>query len=420
MKGNVDYLLAQLLSLVFGVITLATYHRARRAYAGGKVGAALHLVFLFLVVLLVADLVDYFLPLVLPADSDLPLIGKMILRLTAVGVLFFGGLRFFAAPPRPAGTVDEAPSLPTETAPDTQPLEAGTVELPTAETTRPTLGRYEIVGEIGRGASGLVYKGIDPKLQRTVAIKTVRFDDDYDDQEFEKVRDQFYREAHVLANLSHPNIVSVFDVGEDMDMTYLALEYLEGESLEPFTRKGLLLNTLQCLRIARQICEALDYLHANGIVHRDVKPSNIMLLKDGQVKLADFGIARAMATGTRSTTEEAKGTPFYMSPEQVQGERLTGASDIFSLGVVLYQLLSGALPFEAENMSAVMYQITQVPAKPISAHNPDLDAAIVAVVERALQKSPDLRFASARQMAEALRQAARSMRMPDDELPPAP
>ena len=404
MKSSIDYMLAQILSLVFYLITLATYNRARRQYAGGKIGAAINLVVLFLILLLLADMIDYFLPMVLPLGADTPLILKMMLRLAAVCVLFFGGLRFFTtrslstaagSAPVPAA----APGPGTTIAAQEAPLKADTVVLPDPETTKPTLGRYQILEPIGRGASGIVYKGIDPRLKRPAAIKTIRFSDDFDAEELESARARFYREAQVLAKLSHPNIVAVYDVGEDLDLTYLAMEYLHGETLEPFTHESRLLSIDQCVRIVQQVCAALDYLHAHDVVHRDIKPSNIMRLPDGRVKLADFGIARATAVGTRTATGIIKGTPYYMSPEQVRAEPLTGTSDLFSLGVVFYQLLTGHLPFVADNLSAVMYQITQAePIRPTE-YNPAIAPAITAVLDRALRKDPGRRYTAAREMA---------------------
>ena len=406
-----EYALAQLLSLVFYAITLATYNRVRREYAGGKIGAALSLITIFMAVLLLADAVDYFLPLALPAGTDIPLILKIMLKLLAMGVLFFGGLRFVVSGSAPAPKHQgPAPAAPAGTsariATDPPPGKTDTARRPDPETTKPTLGRYQIIGPIGRGASGIVYKGIDPKLQRSVAIKTIRFSDDFDAEQLENVRTQFYREAQVLAKLSHPNIVAVYDVGEDLDLTYLAMEYLEGETLEAYTRADHRLPIVRCCQIVAQICAALGYLHEHDIIHRDIKPSNIMLLRDGQVKLADFGIARATTLGTRTATGIIKGTPYYMSPEQVQGQPLTGASDIFSLGVVFYQLIAGHLPFSGENLSAVLYQITNAEPRPLSELDPYVAPAVANVLDRALCKDLARRYATAREMAADLNRFA--------------
>ena len=406
-----EYALAQLLSLVFYAITLATYNRVRREYAGGKIGAALSLITIFMAVLLLADAVDYFLPLVLPAGTDIPLILKIMLKLLAMGVLFFGGLRFVVSGSAPAPRHRKTTPAATDGAgaritPDPPPGKTDTVPGPDPETAKPTLGRYQIIGPIGRGASGIVYKGIDPKLQRSVAIKTIRFSDDFDAEQLENVRAQFYREAQVLAKLSHPNIVAVHDVGEDLDLTYLAMEYLHGETLETYTRPDHRLPVARCCQIVAQVCAALGYLHEHDIIHRDIKPSNIMLLRDGQVKLADFGIARATTLGTRTATGIIKGTPYYMSPEQVQGQPLTGASDLFSLGVVFYQLITGHLPFSGENLSAVLYQITNAEPRPLNEHDPFIAPAVVNVLDRALCKDLARRYATAREMVADLNRLA--------------
>ena len=176
---------------------------------------------------------------------------------------------------------------------------------------------------------GIVYKGRDPKLNRLTAIKTIRFIDEYDEDKAEQIKAQFYREAEVVARLSHKNIVMLYDVGEDLDLSYLAMEYLKGESLERYTSPDNLLPLHQCLDYIIQVCEALHYAHSQGVVHRDIKPGNIMILKGGLAKVMDFGIARA-AGGTKTRTGIIKGTPFYMSPEQAKGATVSPAPRIFS------------------------------------------------------------------------------------------
>ncbi|MCP3954758.1 MAG: serine/threonine protein kinase, partial [Desulfobacterales bacterium] len=249
-------------------------------------------------------------------------------------------------PHRPAGAAAGS---------DTVVLEEFTDEPADLPDDRPALGRYEILGQIGKGAMGVVYKGRDPKLQRLTAIKTIRFGDDFDEDQVDKIKKQFYREAELVAKLSHPNIVAIYDVGEDLDLSYLAMEYLEGESLERYTRAADRLSVGQCIQVLIQVCDALAYAHSRDIVHRDIKPANIMLLKNGVVKVTDFGVARS-TVGSQTRTGVVKGTPYYMSPEQAKGEKVTGISDIFSLGVVFYQLLTGRLPFTGENLAAIMYQ----------------------------------------------------------------
>jgi serine/threonine protein kinase len=249
---------------------------------------------------------------------------------------------------------------------------------------------------------GIVYKGRDPKLGRLTAIKTIRFTDDFDEDQVEKIKEQFYREAEVVAKLSHPNIVTIYDVGEDLELSYLAMEYLEGESLEKYAERGSLLAIRKCLDVVGQVCDALDYAHSRGIVHRDIKPANIMILKNGLVKVTDFGIARATAT-SKTRTGVIKGTPYYMSPEQISGMRVDGRSDIFSLGVVFYQLMTGELPFGGENLAAIMYQITSVPHDPPTKYNPKIYKAAVAILDRALEKKLEKRYHNAKQMGDHLR-----------------
>jgi serine/threonine-protein kinase len=196
--------------------------------------------------------------------------------------------------------------------------------------------------------------------------------------------------------------VTIYDVGEDLELSYLAMEYLEGESLETYAERGSLLTIRKCLDVVAQVCDALDYAHSRGIVHRDIKPANIMILRNGLVKVTDFGIARATAT-SKTRTGVIKGTPYYMSPEQISGMKVDGRSDIFSLGVVFYQLLTGELPFGGENLAAIMYQITSVPHDPPTKHNPKIYKAGVAILDRALEKKLEKRYQNAKQMGDHLR-----------------
>lgn len=425
-----NFFTAQILSLVFYVITLAVYYRARREYIGGKIGAAVQLIIIALVLLLLSDFTDYFLGRLLTLGKDSMLIIRIILKLTAMGVLFFGGLRFFTR--RPAPQTAEVDSSETAKAPQPQtapdagqtihqaeaPAPRTTIQVdPHIPETRPTLGRYEILEIIGRGAMGIVYRALDPKLNRLTAIKTLRFSDNLSEAGLEEMRAHFYREAEVIARLSHPNIVSIYDVGEDFDLSYIAMEYLQGESLEFFTRKDHLLPVSACIEIVRQVCEALDYAHRHDIVHRDIKPANIMLLPDGTVKVTDFGVARVMVSSL-THTGTIKGTPYYMSPEQAMGEKVTGASDIFSLGVVFYELLTGRTPFGGNTLSAIMYQITKRDPIPIDRDDGAIDPAVRAVVSRALEKDLTQRYANAREMAEAL--VALQQTLGTVKNPPAP
>jgi tRNA A-37 threonylcarbamoyl transferase component Bud32 len=408
-KGNMDYLLAQALSLVFYIITLFVYNQAKKEYVGGKIAAALNLIMVFMIILVLADFVDYFVILFLPLDKDTILIIKIILRLIAMCVLFFGGLRFFISKSVAGSPVHQPDAFKeTEAQPEhtfAAPLEQrgdATVVLEDLPRSQPTLGRYEILEQIGRGAMGVVYKGRDPKLNRLTAIKTIRFADEFDDDQVEKIKQQFYREAEVVAKLSHSNIVTIYDVGEDLDLSYLAMEYLEGESLVKYTKPESLLPIRKCIDVVRQVCDGLEFAHNHGVVHRDIKPANIMRLKNGLIKVTDFGIAR-VAASSKTHAGIIKGTPYYMSPEQTKGMKVSGASDIFSLGVVFYQLLTGRLPFVGENMATIMYQITTADPQPPTAHNPNINKAAVTILNRSLEKDLQKRFQTARQMGDHLR-----------------
>ncbi len=409
METNLNYWMAQLLILVFYVMTLVIYSRARNEYVGGKIGNAINLIMLFLIVLFVSDIVDYFFVMLIPLAEDTILIIKILLRLIAICVLFFGGRRFFAGRTPPAEVIRQTVTLgtgspgPLSTQPvKPEPAVDATVVVEKKESAMPTLGRYEILEQLGRGAMGIVYKGRDPKLNRLTAIKTIRFSDEFDESQVENIKEHFYREAEVVAKLSHTNIVTIFDVGEDLDLSYLAMEYLEGENLEKFTHRDNLLPIKKCIAVIVQVCDALAYAHKHDIIHRDIKPANIMMLKDGIVKVTDFGIARA-TTSTKTRTGIIKGTPYYMSPEQTEGRTLTGQSDVFSLGVVFYQLLTGKLPFYGDNMAAIMYQTTSVEPEPATTYNPEINKATLAILKRSMEKSIKDRYPDAGKMGEHLR-----------------
>jgi serine/threonine-protein kinase len=274
--------------------------------------------------------------------------------------------------------------------------------------TRPTLGRYEIIKELGKGAMGIVYLGRDPQIGREMAIKTIRFTDEYEDDEAERIKDQFFAEAKTAGLLSHPNIVTIFDAGTDHDLSYIAMEYLEGYDLKEHASPNNLLPIREVIRHVADVAEGLGYAHGKGVVHRDIKPANIMLLKSGVAKVTDFGIARAMAS-SKTKTGVVKGTPFYMSPEQITGKKVDGRTDIFSLGVVLYELLSGTQPFRADDLTGLIYKITSDDPDPIHDHNPKIPKALVQIIEKALTKDRDRRYQKAEQMAEHLRMVGRKM-----------
>ncbi len=258
---------------------------------------------------------------------------------------------------------------------------------------KPTLGRYRIECELGQGAMGTVYLGIDPKINRQVAIKTLAYQQ-IDMEELPKIKERFFREAEAAGNLSHPNIVTIYDVGEETDLTFFAMELLEGDNLSHYCHPKKRLPIAQVIGIISQTASALDYAHRQGVVHRDIKPANIILSQEGQIKVTDFGIAR-ISTSSQTETGMILGTPSYMSPEQVAGKKVDGRSDLFSLGVVMYELLGGEKPFQGENMTALMYNISNSNYRPLTAVCPKLPSACYTIVDKLLQKTFTRRFKSA-------------------------
>ncbi len=260
------------------------------------------------------------------------------------------------------------------------------------------IGRYQILRCIGKGAMGEVFMGRDPHINRLTAIKTLRFEENFAEEEIVEIKDKFFREAESAGTLSHANIVTIYDAGEDQDLAYIAMEYLEGITLLRFTRAKRLLPVRKVIAYIAQIAEALDYAHDKGIVHRDIKPANIMVLKNGEIKITDFGIAR-ITTSSHTQTGVVKGTPYYMSPEQFSGVKVDGRSDIFSMGTMLFQLLTGTLPFFSESPAVLMNQIMNFPHPNPRAINPRVMPAIIPIVDKALEKQPDRRYAKAGHMA---------------------
>ncbi len=268
--------------------------------------------------------------------------------------------------------------------------------------TKPTLGRYEISGELGRGAMGVVYKGVDHTIHRTVAIKTLRLSE-FEEGEVGEIKERFFREAESAGLLNHPNIVSIYDAGEDHDLAYIAMEFLNGEDLAEFTHKGNLFSLRDVINIIAQVADALGYAHKNDIVHRDIKPANIMLLKDtGDIKVTDFGIAR-ITSSSKTKTGVILGTPSYMSPEQVSGKKLDGRSDIFSLGVVMFEMLTGEKPFVSEDVTSLMYQITREKHPSVREINPKIPPVVEKIIDNALTKDVNRRYQKADLMAEHLK-----------------
>ena len=268
----------------------------------------------------------------------------------------------------------------------------------------PQFGRYQVESELGRGAMGVVYLGFDPKISRRVAIKTLDYSR-YEGDELAAVKTRFFREAEAAGRLRHPNIVSVHDVGEDHDLAYIAMDYVEGQPLSDFTGKKSLLPVSEVLTICAEVADALHYAHKEGIVHRDIKPSNILYDRtQRKVTVTDFGIARIV--GEHSTqTGEILGSPLYMSPEQILGKKVERSSDIFSLGVTLYQLLSGELPFKGDNIAELSRHILQSKPGNIRDLCPGLSAGVRRIINKTLQKEPGDRYRDAAELASALRQA---------------
>ena len=264
------------------------------------------------------------------------------------------------------------------------------------------LGRYKVLKELGRGAMGVVYLGKDPTIQRFVAIKTMRLDEIDDAEKLQEVKTRFFREAESTGRLAHPNIVTIYDAGEEQELGYIAMELLEGTTLKHWSRNPNLLPLDKLIPILASVADALDYAHQQGVVHRDIKPANIMVTKDQTVKVMDFGIAK-MASSSKTQTNVVLGTPTYMSPEQIAGKKVDGRSDVFSLGVVLFELLSGRPPFTADNVSALLFAIAHNPHSSITAIRPDLPPAIQHVLNQALEKDPALRFRRAAEFAQELR-----------------
>ncbi len=265
-----------------------------------------------------------------------------------------------------------------------------------------TLGRYEIVKELGRGAMGIVYLGKDPKINRQVAVKTLRFEEDLDEEQTKNIKDRFFREAESAGSLTHPNIIRIFDAGEDQEVAYIAMELLDGEDLKKYTEKSTLLPEKRALEIITQVAFGLDYAHKQGVVHRDIKPANIMLLKDGTLRITDFGIARIQAS-SKTATGAVLGTPAYMSPEQVNGKKVDGRADIFSLGVTLYEMLTGEKPFAADSIAALLYRIANVDHPDPREFKASVSVGLIAIINKALAKNPDERYQTAGELGDDLR-----------------
>lgn len=299
---------------------------------------------------------------------------------------------------RPQTSTPSAPVRPVIAAPLVSPVSTGEG----AAGDLKSLGRYKLEREIGRGAMGTVYLGRDSAINRLVAIKAIPLAREFSDSELAEARARFFREAETAGRLNHPNIVTIYDVGEQDGLAYIAMEYLKGKHLSDFATANTLLEPRKVIELVARTADALGFAHKQNVVHRDIKPANLMYDMAGDtLKITDFGIARLTDAGS-TRTGIVLGTPSFMSPEQLEGRIVTGHSDLFSLGVTLFQLLSGQLPFRADTMTGLMQQIAEVPHPPLKAIRPDLPDCVQTVIDRALAKSPDARFETGAQMAAAL------------------
>lgn len=261
---------------------------------------------------------------------------------------------------------------------------------------------FELGAEIGRGAMAIVYKATQRSTGRQVAVKRLALSREFSAEDLADVRERFMREARAAGQLEHPDILQVVDAGQDGGDAWIALEYVLGRDLSAFTKAGQLLPAREVVQIGVRLARALDYAHSRGVIHRDIKPANVMLDRvNGSLKLMDFGIAR-VGDGSRTRTGLVLGTPSFMSPEQLAGLTVDGRSDLYSLGVLLYQLLTGALPHQSESMARLMQQIATEPAPDIRTHRPNLPEALALVLGLALEKRPELRYGSGEQMARDL------------------
>ncbi len=280
------------------------------------------------------------------------------------------------------------------------------------------LGRYEMLSELGQGAMGVVYKARDPLIDRVVAIKTINLGLALDEKE--EYEGRFYQEARAAGRLNHPNIVTIYDVGKSGNIAFIAMEFLQGSELRDLLREERSMPVSQIIEIVAQVAEGLSYAHQHGIVHRDIKPSNIMLVRDGRIKITDFGIARMPSSAVHTQTGMVLGSPKYMSPEQVLGKEIDRRSDIFSLGVMLYEMLTGTSPFVGENVNAIMYQtLNLVPPAP-GTLNPDVPDMLNFIVAKALAKGVEDRYQNALDLAKDLRACRDTLPSQERKAQPVP
>ncbi|MEP6823325.1 MAG: serine/threonine-protein kinase [Ramlibacter sp.] len=282
----------------------------------------------------------------------------------------------------------------------------GTMLLDGGGVEKPMLGRYQVEKELGKGAMGVVYLGKDPKIGRVVAIKTMALSQEFEGEELTDARERFFREAETAGRLQHQNIVTIFDAGEEHDLAYIAMEFLKGKDLVDYCRQGALLPMPRVVSIVARVAEALAYAHRQNVVHRDIKPANIMYEIDSDtVKVTDFGIAR-ITDSSKTKTGLVLGTPSFMSPEQIAGKKVDGRSDLYSLWVMLFQMLAGVLPFRGDSMAELMYKIANEEAPDIRVIRKDVPERLANVVAMSLGKRPETRYQDGEQFAADLRSLA--------------
>lgn len=296
---------------------------------------------------------------------------------------------------------------------------AATMILSPGNDEKPMLGRYQVEKELGKGAMGVVYLGRDPKINRVVAIKTLALANEFEGDELAEIKERFFREAETAGRLNHPNIVTIYDAGEEHDLAYIAMEFLHGHDLARYVKPDTLLSTNKVVNIVYKSALALDYAHQNNIVHRDIKPANIMYDPDkNSIKITDFGIAR-ITDASKTKTGTVLGTPTYMSPEQVAGKKVDGRSDLYSLGVMFYQMLSGVAPFRGESMATLMFKIANDPHASVFEARPELSDAlpcIASVIDKALAKDPAERYQTGQEFAAAIKTCIDSCKKDDGDI----
>lgn len=331
--------------------------------------------------------------------------GWLALVVVAVGAYWLG---WRVGSRRAIGTLPAAASL-SATVPLPVAVPSGEAANPVMRPDRTTLGRYRLERELGRGSMGTVYLGHDPQIGRAVAIKTMALSREFEGHELAEARARFFREAEMAGRLRHPDIVAIFDAGEEGGLAFIAMEYVTGHDLLRHTLPGKLLPVPVVLDTMARVALALAYAHTQGVVHRDIKPANVMIdPAKGSIKVTDFGIA-SITNSCRTRTGMVLGTPSFMSPEQMAGRRVDGRTDLYSLGVMTFQLLTGALPHASDSMAQLMSQIANEPAPDVRTLRPELSEALANVVALALEKRPEVRYADGVQMANDLRAVAALM-----------